>query len=60
MGKIVSLQDKLNFITKYTSFTVEDLLNLPIEIFDKIFMDVKAMREAIFIVERDTLLYKKE
>ena len=56
----MTLREKINFITKYTAFTDEELLDLPIETFDKIFTNVQEMRKAIMAVEADVILYKKK
>ncbi len=56
----LTLKDKIDFIATHTTFTTEELLNLPIDIFEKIYVDVQTMREAINLVECDVILYKKK
>ena len=55
----LTLKNKIDLITANTSFTNEELFNLPLDVFEKIFFDVNKMRQAIDLVELDIMIYKK-
>ena len=57
MKKITTLQDKINLITEHTILTSDEVLKLPLEIFEKVYEDVSVMIAAIHRVERDVILY---
>ena len=55
----LTLKNKIDLIMAHTTFTSDELLNLPTEVFDKIFTDVNTLKQATDIVDVDVFLYKK-
>lgn len=56
---IKTIQEKINYITEYTEFDTEDLLNVSVETFQDIYNKVLTMRRAAREVENSVILYKK-